>query len=233
VLEATLDRAELAPGESVIATLRVTNISSAGITYVGEARDCPLTGLFWMEFPGLDLDPGRSWEGPLGELKSSVLRATKEGVNLPVPTRPGCGGDLLHPPAILLPGEAVSAEGAWDGRLANGYPAPTGEYAINVRFLVIAGPNGEKTLVTQLPVRVGRSGDVATPGRALDQAFGQPKCVAWVEDHPQATWARFDFSYLPVRRSYELTIEATGGSTMTVVIQDDGRGPSEVRIVGG
>ena len=231
-LDATLNRSAFAPADSLIATLRATNVSTGVVTYAAGDGACLLAGLFWIELPDLALDSGKEWSGPQGEIKDSVLRSLSEGITLRSPSQPDSGCDLVASPSKLNPGESVNAIGTWDGRLANGYPAPAGTYTVNVRFIVIAGPAGETAISIHLPIRVVRGEDVAAPGRALDVALVQPKVGAWLGRHPQVDWTRFDFAYKPSDRRYQLEIEATDGSILEVDVLDAGRGSAEVSTSG-
>lgn len=228
VLDSLLDGSPLVPGRTAVAALRATNMSGGKISYLGGDGGCKLTGLFWIEFPDLRLDTGREWTGARGRIKESVIRGQSEGVSLPSPGQPESGCDLGSAPSTLLPGESVSASGTWDGRLANGYPAPAARYTVNVRFLVLDGPDGETTLRSRLPIDVVEGEDVPPPGRVLDVAFLDPDVVQWLEQYPETDWTRFAFAYVPTRSIYQLTIEEINGAQLTATVGNAGRGPVDV-----
>ncbi|MBA2717853.1 MAG: hypothetical protein H0U52_01230 [Chloroflexi bacterium] len=229
VLAASLNVAQVPPGQPLVATVRATNTSNRPIKYLGGDATCVATASLWVDFSGLKLDEGRTWPGVQGDVKDGLIRATKEPVSLAAVGAPRSGCDIVSGASKLAPTESVSTTAIWDGRLSGGYPTPAGSYEVKVRFLVEAADGVKSEVLTSVPFRVVGSWNVNPPGKAIDIMLSQPKLAAWLADHPQERWSEIHFMFSSSNR-YELEIAAVDGQTIRVAVAGQGYGPTTVAV---
>jgi hypothetical protein len=228
-----LSSAVVVPGNEVSVAFGARNQGQTAISYPGR---CHLDNMFWVDFDTLDIGSvaqGRVWTGAASELKRRISSRLTDIVPLRKsaagPPERGC--DAAGPNAILDPGQAVGSIAVWDGRLANGYPAPPGGYPILGRFYYYAsGPLGDvKPVDAQLPIDVLPVDAPASPLEALDAALSDRAFVEWLDEHPSDKWNSYDLHYRAVERRYELTIELLDGEALLVSIESDGRGKVTIK----
>jgi hypothetical protein len=138
--------------------------------------------------------------------------------NIPDDAAMACTADLRY--EEIAPGATFTDEAVWIARIADGSPAPAGEYAVELAFPFAgrqprdaAGPDGPvvKPIKVAVPLTVEPGPKVVVDAdAAIDAAIADPRLVAWADE--------------------KLTRESLSGATITMV---DGRWRWRIEYQGG
>jgi hypothetical protein len=195
-----VDRARVAAGGDVVATVSVRNTGPGVVTWQGGG--CELQGQFSVtsakSVPAAPI--GHVWDGDKNLIKQLALPEAY-AVRLPAPPELahvdvafGCTADLAY--NELKPGEETHATVVWVASTVAGSPAPVGDYLVAVSFPYvgrdIVNPLMQsldvKPIVARLVVTVEDYPALPSAGEAMDAVFADAAFTAWLKDHPSRSW---------------------------------------------
>ena len=176
-----VDRARVAPGGDVAATVLVRNGAPGAVTWQGGG--CELQGQFTVTPLGQSVPApaGQAWPGDKGVIKELALpEATAIGIPVPAEFAHrdddmafGCTSELAF--NELQPGAETRATVVWVASTAAGVPVPAGDYEVAVTFPYVgrglAGPPLDFDFADDLTPVTARLVITVDPG-AADPAGG-------------------------------------------------------------
>jgi hypothetical protein len=206
-LTVVLDRQVVAPGGTVAITATLRNGRTTPLRYVPAA--CPGAATATIVLDPADGQPGRSWAGIAGELKTYALEQGLGPGGIPAL---GPQSVLISDPcersgdeATLAPGESVTNVLAWRAELVDGVVAPAGRVVVTMAAAI--DPRGDPPshepgqpigmwMRETTPVTLDTAFDVAgggaaavPPGIALDAILADPAFATWLGRQPSSTWS--------------------------------------------
>jgi hypothetical protein len=208
-LSVTIDRAQLAPGDTVTFTAAFHNGTSKPIDVAG--ADCAAAGGYVSV--ALPVAPeGKAWSGINGTFKDYVLREgygpggvpALDPVNVEL-ARPTCARSELS--FDLAPGGSVTTKMSWKAEIVRGIGALEGTvpFVVVVAYDQLNGPpsyppdyTGPRMswspMFKQLSVNgavqvVGKAKALKGPGEIIDAALANRKFAAWLRERPARTWS--------------------------------------------
>jgi hypothetical protein len=199
-----VDRARVAPGGDVVATVVVRNGAPGAVTWQGGG--CELQGQFTVTPLGQAAPPpaGQVWPGDKGVIKELALPEAT-ALRIPVPAEFahrddvafGCTSELAF--NELQPGAETRATVFWVASTPAGALVPAGDYEVAVTFPYIgrglAGPPldfdfaDDLTPVTaRLVITVDPGPPIPPAAPAIDTILGDPAFTAALDEHPRRIW---------------------------------------------
>jgi hypothetical protein len=202
VLSLTLDRADAGPGDTVTATVSVTNPGPDPLVL-----RCTAPVTVWADVSEVVEGPRQDWattdpwrRGMRRQLLGDPVE-TGTGplaVTMPPTTKPDCPEQTR----TLEPGGTLAAEHTWRVGYADGTPlfGPAGDPAL-IRARVVpqrseeeiaAGADPRTPVATAAPVRVAssRTRRAISPSRAIEALFADREAAAWFDLEHGSTWRR-------------------------------------------
>lgn len=211
-LTARFNRTSVEPGGEILVEISVENARQSDVTIQVDGCGVGAT-MYALVRPPFD-EPGRTWRGIAGELKSFVLANGLAPGGLPAADpwwvyaghpRPCAAVGAME--RVLGPGDSATTTLAWRAHLTEGIPAEPG----SASFVVSVGhdPEGEPPSYPpdyegplgswfktwkQLSVEgtidiVGDRAPVLSGGQAIDAILGDQRFANWLAEMPSSTWS--------------------------------------------
>ncbi len=231
-LTVQLEGAEVAPGKTLEARIRVRN---DGALPFQATEGCAVTASWIVKVPVPVDPPGRSWSGTQGALKAYALaNGMQPGIvdwRLPYETR-ARGIGCLRGPDALRPGQTSETTLTWTAELLPGIPAAPGR----IDFTVSANYKDPTVVPTPFPTpRPGEIGSTRTDlykgivvqgslhvvgptepllsgGQALDGLLADPRFATSLGAMPATTWGEVNLSLQHADQPIGLTPKGTSWS---------------------
>lgn len=184
-LRLDVDRASLAPGQELWATVTIENTKDIPVTWVDGG--CNVPGRVTVRLGALS-DYGRNWDYGFAELKKRLVTVYPQGEG-PLPDEEtwklrasggrACTTDIKV--NKLGPHTKLTSRFAWDGLMFGG-PAPNGDIAVIGSFdmedeVAFVGRSVSASVTVQY---TGGTGATVSAARAFDIALEDPRFATWV-----------------------------------------------------
>lgn len=222
VISLTLDRLDAGPGDTVTATVSVTNPGPDPLLL-----RCAAPVSVWADISEVVEGPRQDWattdpwrRGMRRQLLGDpvVAGTGPEAVTMAPTSRPDCPDEIR----TLAPGETLVAEHAWRVGYADGTPlyGPAGDPAmIRARVVpqrseeqVAAGEDPRTPVAAAIPVRVAsaRNRRAMSPSRAIEALFNDREAAEWLDLEHGSTWRRADLRLSRGRWLFDIRRVGTG-----------------------
>jgi hypothetical protein len=218
----TLDRADAGPGDTVTATIGVTNPGPDPLLL-----RCAAPVAVWADISEVVEGPRQDWAttDPWRRGMRRQLLGDPAGTGtgpLAITMAPTSRPDCPDPIRTLGPGETLTTEHAWRVGYADGTPlyGPAGDPAmIRARVVpqrsdeqVAAGEEARTPVAAAAPVRVAsaRNRRAMSPSRAIEALFNDREAAAWLDLEHGSTWRRADLRLSRGRWLFDVRRIGTG-----------------------
>jgi hypothetical protein len=222
VVAVVLDREDAEPGDTVTATVSVTNPGPDPLLL-----PCAAPVTVWADISDVVEGPKQDWAttDPWRRGMRRQLLGDPVGTGtgpLAIGMAPTTKPDCPEPTRSLAPGETLVAEHAWRVGYADGTPlyGPAGDPAV-IRARVVpqrsetqiaAGEEARIPVAAEASVRVAsaRNRRAISPSRAIEALFNDREAAAWLDLEHGSTWRRADLRLSRGRWLFDVRRIATG-----------------------